>query len=584
MSKNKSKKGSNFHINKKLSLNKQANNTFQKIFISKDLLNNKNSNLNHTIIKKIDKKHNLFIGTKFIKNNNSYINKIENKSFSNNNISTINIKKLMSIMFKRNKHKRKRRKLKYNISSAKNKTVFQQIIEDIDKVKIKTNKTLDIIKKNVTISNKEVSNRANKIFTYNKLIKNIKSYSFRNHLYNKKNESFQNGNHRLNINFLENYSLKEDTLKLNLEKYTSKENSFENKITNNLGMIKIPSISLNSFKIKKKRYNSNDKMFHFRNFYLSEEILENKYLKLFINNNLPGNNTYIKESKLQLNDILNKMNLVIDNIEYFKSNYMNKREFYSAFINMVNKQKAEFNSVLEEICVLLIKIVPKLLKEFYENIDKLLYVNIPNINHEMKKKPDNEKECLRYNLIFFNNVNLYFLASFDILKEISKTIEYFKYSYSEYIILNKYLNLARYDSSKINVMANVNVLKTKNDKEILQKFEIGLGIKIKKNNSNDNILERYNKRQHQKKEFQDIPKLERINSCLNFKTKSNKIYSSQKSGKNGLNGNLEKKEKKSLLNNPIVLNMMKYFNNNVKSQIISQKVVERHRIKEQCNK
>ena len=129
-------------------------------------------------------------------------------------------------------------------------------------------------------------------------------------------------------------------------------------------------------------------------------------------------------------------------------------------------------------------------------------------------------------------------------------------------------------------MANVNVLKTKNDKEILQKFEIGLGIKIKKNNSNDNILERYNKRQHQKKEFQDISKLERINSCLNFKNKSNKIYSSQKSGKNGLNGNLEKKEKKSLLNNPIILNMMKYFNNNVKSQIISQKVVERYRIKE----
>ena len=34
---------------------------------------------------------------------------------------------------------------------------------------------------------------------------------------------------------------------------------------------------------------------------------------------------------------------------------------------------------------------------------------------------------------------------------------------------------------------------------------------------------------------------------------------------------------KSLLNNPLVLNMMKYFKNTVKSQIISQQVIDIYR-------
>ena len=464
------------------------------------------------------------------------------------------------------------------------------MIEDIDRIKIKTNRTLDIIKKNVKISNKEVSNRANKILNIDKLLKNLRQYSHQNYLNNKKSESFHNNN-EFNINFSENninnfldyvseVNLNKSSAKENYSYRKSQEQNIGHKFLNNLGMIKIPSISLNSIKVKDVGYNLYDKMYHYRNFYLSEEILENKFEKLFSNDNLIGNNLYIKEAKLQLNDIVNKLNLVLDNIEYFKSNYMHKGIFYSAFDNMRNKQKAEFNSVIEETCVLLIKIVPKLLKQFYENLDKLLYVNIPDINQEMEKNPENEKECLNFNYTFFNIVSFYFYACVDILKEIKKRIEYFKYTYSEYIILNKYINLARYNTSKINSIAQINILKTMKDKEILEKFEIGLGIKEKKNDFNDNILDRYHKR-HQQKLFQETSKLDRINSAINFKNKS---YSPKKLSKIGLNGNnkfiLEKREMKSILNNPVIINMMKYFKKNIKSQIISQQIIERYKIKE----
>ena len=586
LSKNISKEKLNLHINEHISPEKIINKTFQKFYIKKEIINNKKID-DFTTIKKENKKAYPFFRKIPYKKNNSYLNKKDNKSFNNKESNTQNLKS--TIIQKKNFNK-KRKIIKFNINPVKNKTVFEQMIEDIDRIKIKTNRTLDIIKKNVKISNKEVSNRANKILNIDKLLKNLRQYSHQNYLNNKKSESFHNNN-EFNINFSENninnfldyvseVNLNKSSAKENYSYRKSQEQNIGHKFLNNLGMIKIPSISLNSIKVKDVGYNLYDKMYHYRNFYLSEEILENKFEKLFSNDNLIGNNLYIKEAKLQLNDIVNKLNLVLDNIEYFKSNYMHKGIFYSAFDNMRNKQKAEFNSVIEETCVLLIKIVPKLLKQFYENLDKLLYVNIPDINQEMEKNPENEKECLNFNYTFFNIVSFYFYACVDILKEIKKRIEYFKYTYSEYIILNKYINLARYNTSKINSIAQINILKTMKDKEILEKFEIGLGIKEKKNDFNDNILDRYHKR-HQQKLFQETSKLDRINSAINFKNKS---YSSKKLSKIGLNGNnkfiLEKREMKSILNNPVIINMMKYFKKNIKSQIISQQVIERYKIKE----
>ena len=59
---------------------------------------------------------------------------------------------------------------------------------------------------------------------------------------------------------------------------------------------------------------------------------------------------------------------------------MIKRDFRLAFINMENPIKAEFNYIIEELCVLLIRIIPQLLKGFYNSLDQLLFINIPGID------------------------------------------------------------------------------------------------------------------------------------------------------------------------------------------------------------
>ena len=315
------------------------------------------------------------------------------------------------------------------------------------------------------------------------------------------------------------------------------------------------------------------KLFHKRNLAISKEQLDNNFFKAGIVTNLWRKIGFLREKEMQINDIFNKIKLILDNIDYFKANYFNNGNFYAAFENMKNMNKAELNLTIEELCFILIEIVPKLLQKFFDELDRILYIKIPDIEQEMEKIPTSEKECLELNCAFLNTVSLYFTGCTGILKEILKRVEYFKFTDNEFLIIDNYLDLARFDINKINSMAEIYIDKMKNDEKIFEKIEVGLGIRKKKINHMGDILERTHKRYSQN--FKDKIKLERINSSLNLK---HDLFGLNEKRKKFI---LMKRTKNlDILNQPIVANLMKYFNDNIKSQIISQQVFERYKLKE----
>ena len=255
-------------------------------------------------------------------------------------------------------------------------------------------------------------------------------------------------------------------------------------------------------------------MYHLRSFEMDDRILLKNINKIYGTPNiLVGLTAYEKEPDIQLRFIINKIKLLLDNIRHFKSNFMINKEFRAAFINMENPVKADYNYILEELCVLIIRIIPQLLKDFYNIIDQLLFINIPELDNEMKKKPKNEIECLKYNIKFFNKVTDYFSACVDIFNVIQKQIAEFKYTSNEFHPLNKNLDLARFDSSRLISMAEAYIEKTKNDQNVFTKFEIGLNLKkkiIEKKEDFDDF-ERFHRRRRMKLKGDSI-KLERINS------------------------------------------------------------------------
>ena len=298
---------------------------------------------------------------------------------------------------------------------------------------------------------------------------------------------------------------------------------------------------------------------------VSKKIYDAPYLLNIIN-------SFIKEPDLQLKNILNKLRLLLNNIQYFYNNYLIKKEFRHAFVNMENLVKAQLNTIIEEECILIIKLVPLILKEFYFSLSQLLYINLPKINEEMEKTPTNEFECLKYNIDFFYKIKEYLTGSIEIYRIIQKQIAEFSFTPNEFNTLNNIIDLARYNSTSLISMSNSYIEKTKNDDDIFNNFKIGVKMEKKKKYEKKDVYDRFQKRKRIKI-LTDKDKIERIKSALNIGNKVNNLKFNI-----NLKKNLDKdSQAPSILNSFLIRDMMKYFTPEIKEQIISQQVIERYK-------
>ena len=510
-------------------------NTLLKKNVSVDsFFDSKNLNLRN-------KEKSLFFNKKIKKiNANDTSNKKINKS--NNIISSYKSK-----LNDKNKNK-KNKIVKISFVEEKNLSVFNKIVESIEKIKKESQKTYNIIKKNEKKTN----------------FLKIKNYT------NWERIKLKSENSKLKEESGNNSKMLDSFISPIAYKPTDEEiNSKIPKTTNNIRDINFPN---NGNKIICVQKNAK-KLYHKRNLFITKEQLDTNFFKAGIITNLWRRTAFLRETEMQINDIFNKIKLILDNIDYFKLSYFNNGNFYAAFDNMKNISQVELNLTFEELCFLLIDIVPKLLQKFFDELDRILYIKIPDLDQEMEKIPTTERECLEFNCAFLNSVSIYFTGCSGILKEIVKRIDYYKFSDKEFLLIDNYLDLARFDINKINSMAGIYIDKMKKDEKIVEKIEMGLGERKKKYNIVGDILERVHKRYS--KNFRDDTKLERINSSLNLK---GDLFGGDEKRKKFIL--MRRAKNLDILNQPVVANMMKYFNDNIKSQIISQQVFERYKLME----
>ena len=542
-------------------------------------------------------------------------------------------------MNKRNKNKRKVTMLP-NIQNDKNnktqQTIFQKIITDLDKVKTKADKTLDVMRKNLKISRREIVKRRNyqkesqiiptnilnfekneenrnlNIFNRSLKFNNSQQSFFISKIKNKNisniypntssnnfNQSISNGSTMINLNNLNdidfNFKMNNTSSNMNIfngfktgirsrSQLNINSKSIKNKANYGfkakLNLLDIPRVSLASIKSEyqnkplfpfEKNKNCYKNMYHSRSLEFPLKTIRAHCYKIYgIPAILVEQNAFNKDNEMNSLTIINKIQLIQDNIEYFKINYMYKNDFLEAFSNMENYQKAEFNYKFEEICCVIIKIVPVIFQNYYDILKKLLYIVIPNLDEEREKKPESENECLNLNYTFFNAVSDYFNICVEVYYVLNKKCDRFIYTINEFAPLNSYLDITRYNSTNLISMANCFINKTKNDLKILDKLEVALKMKKAEKEEVD-IFERYHRR-HRKKELDEDIKIERINRALNLKSRINRpeINEAKYFDKYKVN------KKISAFYSPVFRDMMKYFKPNIKAKIIAQQVVDRY--------
>ena len=217
-------------------------------------------------------------------------------------------------------------------------TVFERMCNDIDKIKKKVDITMFLLKKNEKYT-------SNTIFLKNTTFNNNKIHSSKN----------------------------------------------EEKKIAKIPLISLSTISTNSkFSYKplfKKNINiNNNQIFHERKFMLSEKEIIKKTENIYRIPNFLKNSIYkVHDPNIQMATISDKINLLLDNISYFKTKYMYNGVFLQTFDNLEGLLKAEFNIKIEEICFILVKITPILLTKFYDSLEQILYIPIPDFEEELKK-------------------------------------------------------------------------------------------------------------------------------------------------------------------------------------------------------
>ena len=431
------------------------------------------------------------------------------------------------------------------------------------------------------IKNRNISNIFPNISSYNinqSLSKSNGSttININNNLNEISESNAANMNNTINVNVINGYktgTLWRPQLKLIKEKKCIG-------FTSTLNLYEIPRDSLGSIKNeypykplfqRDKKKNCYKNMYHVRNFDFSLKKIRSHCYKIY---NIPAilieQSSYNKDSELNSLTIINKIELIQDNIDYFKINIMYKNDFLEAFKNMENYQKAEFNYNMEEIGYVLIEIVPIIFQNFYDILQKLLAIVIPNVDEEKKKKPENETECLNLNYTFFNSVSDYFSICLEVYKTLNKKCNRFYYTINEFAPLSSYLDVTRYNTTNLISMANSFIVKTKTDKKILEKLEDALNIKRMKKEEED-MFERYHERHRIKASEEDI-KIERINRVLNLRSRINRPEIDEKKYFDKYKVN----KKISAFNTAVFRDMMKYFKPSIKAKIIAQKVIDRY--------
>ena len=543
-------------------------------------------------------------------------------------------------------------------------TIFQRMIVNLDKLKIRTDKTLEVMRKNLRITRDEIKKRREQeremqimSSTYmqnigekkNKRKKNyLMNFKYKNNINNSlyitnyKNKSLSNifpnistNNNSNNINYNYNQSISNgSTTIINFVNDTATKSNNKTNNTNNINtsfnmnsanktlnkksfsqttknknspkktkanndsdseekinLLKIPEINLSSinstraikplFPIDKyKRAYKN--MFHYRTLDFSLLYIRKQLYKIY---GMPAllveQTTFSKDNDLNTLSINNKIRLIQDNIDHFKINIMYKNDFLEAFNNMESYQKAEFNCNLEETSCVLIKMIPIILQNYYEIVKKLVSIAIPNIKQERLKKPETESQCLNYNYSFFNSSTEYFNICLEVYRILNLKVNRFVYSIQDFGPLNSYLDILRYTTTNIISMSSSFISKTKNDKKILDKMEVGLGLKKAEVEEVD-ILERYHKR-HRKQNSEWDLKIERVKRALDMKD-GNMTNPEDYSDKRKYWSKFKIKGKhpgvkRSAFNNSIFRSMLKYFKPEIKSKIIALQIVDRFEMK-----
>ena len=546
-----------------------------------------------------------------MKTNNSE-NRIKNikKDIKNLNfpesLSSINLKSTSNLL----KSLRTKRilppispKRKNIIENQSNSYLYNFITNISNNIQIETDKT--ILDSSKYIMKYKSKNNMKNYFSTNNINNHININN--NNIDNFNNDNFKN---KRKLNFPASFKTKTNSetknllsncisspfltdIKLKPKELTTNEK--ENKIKNNINF----ENTLSSISVSKNI--SNEKINYLNKFYyrirtyqphINLNWKEKLNLKGFKNNNLYNNKLY-ESIEYQYKIINDNINLLFDNINYYKLKIIPHLNYINMFKSLSKKNQINYNKSLEE-CIGIFYLIPQLLLlEFYKFIEKFNNIHLPNKNKFKEKFIFNELECLFYNNKLLKETTDFFRSCFDVYSTLIKNVDKMELSLKNFCNLITLLEKGRFNISNIITISENGIERYENDLKVIKKVfkkdkdYFNIITKINNDSNNDIQSESFSDKLNNQflfKKNKEKQRIFRIKNALKNKYDDDdnelninniKKVNFTNNNKNNENKNDIENNKfkfKSILNNKLITNLMKYCKKDVKEDIENRRI------------
>jgi hypothetical protein len=245
--------------------------------------------------------------------------------------------------------------------------------------------------------------------------------------------------------------------------------------------------------------------------------------------------------------IIDEMRVLLDNLQFFKTNYLLSHDLLSVFRNMDTPIQAKYNKIIEEICGLLMEIPNIMLSDFNQFLEKFVAFKPPNVARLKDKIIDNEEENFISNCKLLSDNNLYLKSCFDVYNILIKQVDDMFIPPKIFNKLAQFLSRARFNISALIMNFKNQIKKMKEDTKNIQKFynrksnteeeapielnknmtkkkpplpKIIKNYRIKKSNPDGEFI----KRQHMFKINDENQRISRLNGVLNHRNLDEAYY------------------------------------------------------------
>ena len=382
-------------------------------------------------------------------------------------------------------------------------------------------------------------------------------------------------------------------IKLKPKELTTNEK--ENKIKNNINF----ENTLSSISVSKNI--SNEKINYLNKFYyrirtyqphINLNWKEKLNLKGFKNNNLYNNKLY-ESIEYQYKIINDNINLLFDNINYYKLKIIPHLNYINMFKSLSKKNQINYNKSLEE-CIGIFYLIPQLLLlEFYKFIEKFNNIHLPNKNKFKEKFIFNELECLFYNNKLLKETSDFFRNCFEVYSTLIKNVDKMELSLKNFCNLITLLEKGRFNISNIITISENGIERYENDLKVIKKVfkkdkdYLNIITKINNDSNNDKHSESFSDKLNNQflfKKNKEKQRIFRIKNALKNKYDDDdnelninniKKVNFTNNNKNNENKNDIENNKfkfKSILNNKLITNLMKYCKKDVKEDIENRRI------------